>query len=499
MHLSSTIAFSATVLAQLGASLPVASWNSTGNATQEVSHNNGTSLNTTSAGNSTSSGNGTSTSGLNATLLAAEDANNVTGGKLPIELVNHIDSDNVHAYISGLDEQGELVFLDENSQWFYPKAEGGEGEKTPLPDHVKHKLGPQFSTTKLTMPDYISSSRIWFADGTLEMFVVTTPDGQGLAEPSALNHMDPNNVTNWGFVELTNSRSWGLYANLSFVDFIGMALGMKLKRHGNETVQEIKGVPTAGKHQICDDLKEQAKKDGQPWDQLCFHDENGELMRVISPAGYLSSNQTAFEDYWYPYTNETSTRYSSDVLTIDTQSEAGKVECTWKDSTNSSNNAAMELHCDGDNRPFPPPSAEDIFGCNTGPFAIQEGDNDVHKAIVPRLCAAYNRGTLLINGGNVQPSVMPDEYYQGKSSRNNRSSFSSKTNITPGDHLNWYSKIVHQNQIDHKGYAFSYDDVAASEDYNVAGTVTGPNPELLTIIVGGYEDIAAAYLNDPSY
>lgn len=408
MHLLSTIAFSSTLLFQLGAALPVGSWNNTSNATQVLNTHNGTSLNTTS------SGNGTMTGAVNATLLAAEDANDVTGGKLNLELVNQLDSDNVHAYISGLDEAGDLVFLDQNSEWFYPKAEGGEGEKTPLPDHVKHKLGPQFSTTKLTMPDYIYSSRIWFSEGTLEMFVVTTPDGQGLAEPSALNHMDPNNVTNWGFVELTNSKSWGLYANLSFVDFIGMALGMKLKRHGNDTTQEIKGVPTAGKKQICEDLKEQAKKDGQPWDQLCFHDENGELVRVISPAGHLSSNTTAFQDYWYPYTNETSEKYTSDVLTIDTQSDAGKVDCTWKASTNSSNNAAMELHCDGDSRPFPTPAAEDIFGCNTGPFAIQEGDSDVHKAIVPRLCAAYNRGTLTINGGNVQPGVHPDEYYQGK-------------------------------------------------------------------------------------
>lgn len=462
MHFPTTFAFSAAVLAQLGASLPVGSWNSTSNATQVIGTNS-TSSNTTSA--------------VNATLLSAEGANNVTGGKLGLEMINHIDSDNVHAYVTGQTADGDLVFLDENSEWYFPKAEGGEGEKTPLPDHVKHKLGPQFSKTNLQLPDYIYSARIWFSDGTLEMFVVTTPDGQGLAEPSALNRQDPNNVTNWGFVELTNSKDYGLYANLSFVDFVGMALGIKLRRNGNET-SEAKGVPTAGKSKICDDLKEQAKKDGQPWNELCVYDDNGELMRVVSPAGFLSSNTTAFQDYWYPYTNETADRYASDVLTIDTQSEAGNVSCHWQDSSSGS---AMELQCDGDNRSFAAPTSEDIFGCNTGTFAIQEGDSDLHKAIVPRLCAAYNRGTLLINGGNVQPGVKPDEYY------------------TDQDHLNWYSKVVHQNQIDNKGYAFSYDDVAISPQYDAAGVVTGSNPELLTIVVGGYEDRAAAYLQSTLY
>lgn len=398
MHLISTIALSATLLAQLGSSLPVgSSWNSTANATQTLDQDD-------NAVNSTAA---------NSTMLAAEGANNITGGKLPLELINHLPSDNIYAYVTGQDASGQLILLDSNNEWFYPKAEGGEGEKTPLPDHVKHKLGPQFSTTKFTLPDYIYSSRIWFGDGGLDMFVVKTPDGQGLAEPSALNRMDPNNVTNWGFVELTNSKDWGLYANLSFVDFVGMALGIKLRRSGNDT-QEAKGVPTAGKYKICDDLKAQAAKDGQPWGELCVYDDKGDLMRVVSPAGFLSTNLTAFENYWYPYTNETADRYESDVLTIDTQSPAGKVDCRWQASTNASANGNMELMCDGDTRPFPPPTSEDVFGCNTGPFAIQEGDSDVHKAIVPRLCAAYNRGTLLINGGDVQPGVDPAQYYPGK-------------------------------------------------------------------------------------
>jgi hypothetical protein len=115
-------------------------------------------------------------------------------------------------------------------------------------------------------------------------------------------------------------------------------------------------------------------------------------MRVLSPAGLVSINKTAFSDYWYPYTNETATMYSKETLTINTQAAAGMVNCTWQNSPNA---AARELHCEGDNRPYAPPTTQDIFGCNTGPFAIFETDNDVHRAVVPRLCAAYNRGTFL--------------------------------------------------------------------------------------------------------
>ena len=471
MQLLPTIAISVIALAHLGASYPVGSWNSTGNATQ-VLRTNETALNTTTA-------NTTSLSSSNATLLAAEIANNITFGNLNIDLVNNIASDNVQAIVSGRDEAGDLILLDQNFEWYYPKAEGADGDKTPLPATVKHKLGPKDSTTTLKLPDYIYSARVYFSDGDLQMFMVKTPDGQGLAEPSPFNPDDPNRNLNWGFAELTNSKTWGLYANLSFVDFVGMALGLKLRRHGNDTT-EVKGVPTGGKYKICNDLRDQAKKDGQPWDQLCINNNEGQLMRVLSPAGLVSMNKTAFSEYWYPYTNDTASMYSKDALTINTQAAAGMVECKWQDAANPSDGAARELQCNGDNRPYAPPTAEDIFGCNTGPFAIHEDDNDIHRAVVPRLCAAYHRGTFMIDGGNIQPSVKPDQYYKTET-------------------LNWYSAITHANQLDNRGYAFSYDDVAVDEESDTAGVVTGTNPEVLTIFVGGHNSMASALLQEAQY
>ncbi|CAJ2508685.1 Uu.00g137110.m01.CDS01, partial [Anthostomella pinea] len=43
------------------------------------------------------------------------------------------------------------------------------------------------------------------------------------------------------------------------------------------------------------------------------------------------------------------------------------------------------LYYDGDNRGHARPNEADIWGCNTGPFAILEEDNAVHRAMVPIL------------------------------------------------------------------------------------------------------------------
>ena len=124
------------------------------------------------------------------------------------------------------------------------------------------------------------------------------------------------------------------------------------------------------------------------------------------------------------------------------------------------------MNCAGSNRAITKPTAADIFGCNSGPFLIQGPDNDVYRAIVPRLCAAFTRTTLLMDGGNVQPSVGRSSYYLS----------------SPSSH---YSRITHDYEIDGRGYAFSYDDVNP-DGQNEAGVVAGLNPQVLEVTVGGY-------------
>jgi len=122
---------------------------------------------------------------------------------------------------------------------------------------------------------------------------------------------------------------------------------------------------------------------------------------------------------------------------------------------------------------FTKPSAADIFSCSTGPFA-SPASTDANQAemldIIPRLAAAFNRSTLLID------SVQPDDevvssYYQNT--------------IT-----NHYSRIVHAANLDNLGYCFPYDDVAPSDGNNVSGEVNDGSPSVFTVTVGGSDAYA---------
>lgn len=188
----------------------------------------------------------------------------------------------------------------------------------------------------------------------------------------------------------------------------------------------VRGLGINGVQKVCALLQKRQAGGNQPWGALCQIGSNGPL-RVVAPYDYLVSGNGAFANYFTNLVNSVWSHYSNTNLMIDTQTGAGVVACRVSNGV---------LQCNGDNRSYNKPTAGDIFGCNTGPFGIIGSDNDVHRAVVPRLCAAFNRGTLLIKGGNVQPGPPASTYYT----------------TTPA---NYYSAYVHQNEPDGRGYAFS--------------------------------------------
>lgn len=374
-----------------------------------------------------------------------------TGSTLKLSLKNNLGSDNAHVYVSGIDRNGQVVMLTTSGDYYHPNAAGSTTPQSITAD-IAIPLGP---STQLILPDYISSARVWFSVGTLSFSVVSTANGPGLVEPSAVNPSDPDATVDWGFIELTFTASYGLYANLSFVDFVGLPLGMQLQQlSGN--LQAARGLPHDAVSRLCKKLTHQQSVDGQPWDSLCVSRGNT-VLRVVSPATYLTQEQDAFADYWDHYLDAVWSKYTRETLIINTQSSSGNVSCTSDGST---------LNCDGDNRAYSKPSALDIFGCNSGPFTVLESDNDVHQAVVPRLCAAIHRATLKSPGGELQPSLPPRDYYRTHPN-------------------NWYSAFVHEIELDGRGYAFAYDDVSPSAGLDVSGSVSAPDPETLTIYVGG--------------
>ena len=375
-------------------------------------------------------------------------------GKLPLSIINNFANGAVNVYITGKDSNNKVVVLKRDGTFFRPNPAGAT-TPTLITENLAIPLGKRGSSTKITIPGYISSARIWFAVGTLKFYCFALPDG-GVAfvEPSAVNPSDPSAGVNWGFIELT-WLSTGVWANISYVDFVGLPLGMSLTASDGK-VQTSKGLPAGAVKSICDDLKKQASSDRQPWDQLCMSTSSGTVLRVLSPNDYISVVPNGFSSYYNNYINSVWTKYTTSALTVDTQSGAGKVSC--KVSSNI-------LKCAGDNRSYAKPTTKDIFGCNSGPFLISGNDNNVHRAVVPRLCAGFERSTLLLKGGNVQPGLRAVFYYT----------------TSPTNH---FSRIVHKYEIDGKGYTFSYDDVNPDGE-NQAGLVSTANPSLLSITVGG--------------
>ncbi|KAJ5194949.1 uncharacterized protein N7498_008387 [Penicillium cinerascens] len=375
--------------------------------------------------------------------------------ELPISVYNNFKSDGIKVYVTGLDSNGEIVLLTPGGNWYTPPINSGARIPKEITEDIAIPIGPYGTTTSITLPAYVSSGRVWVADGDLSFFTVLAATGVlSLVQPSAVNSDDPSANVNWGFVELTTD-STGITVNLSYVDFIGLPLGIKLQGSGG--TQTALGVTANALSSICAALTAQSYSDGQPWNELCMTDKKGNIVRVISPYDYTNLYPHAFSSYWMDYVSQVWSTYETTPLTIDTQSQAGLINCTVSNGV---------FTCSGDNRGYSKPVASDIFGCNNGTFAINTTDNAIHRAIVPRLCAAFDRSTLLLSGGNVQPRLNASFYYTKSPT-------------------NWYSKIIHEYAVDGKGYAFPYDDVTPDGALDVSGLLHDPNPTLLTITVGG--------------
>lgn len=388
--------------------------------------------------------------------------------RLRTALVNNLAS-SVTAYIFALNSNGQLVSIDSNGKMKYPSTDSATS--APIdPSLISIPIGPK-SRTEVTIPAYLRSCRVWLAEGELEFGL----DGSKLVEPAAVNPSDPHAEINYSFAELTWCEEGGLWANPSAVDFVGLPVGINLTTTDDGPDQEVRGLPSDAVDKICTELTEKAE-DGQPWDQECMKSSNGSFIRALAPNAIISGNGKAFNGFFEQYVDQVFEKYSTEPLTIDTQAIAGLVEC--KVDTGS-----KTMTCDNDTRSYQAPSTEDIFGCSSGPFEIKDSDCDIHKAVVPRLCAAFNRGTLLLGttnndtidkygaaSGAIQPGLKSTSYYTNQQSM-----------------YNVYAASVHKHSKDGKGYAFSYDDVSPSKDEDVAGLVKSENPDVLTIVVGGYD------------
>lgn len=315
----------------------------------------------------------------------------------------------------------------------------------PLKEDCAIPLGSPGNTVTVTVPQ-IAGGRLWFSmDGKLTFLL---NPGPALVEPSVLNPSDPNARVNFGFCEFTLNNDQ-LFANISYVDFVPrIPIAISL-RNASGTVQDVAGMPRDGLDRICDGLRQQAQKDGRPWDKLIVQ-KDGQNLRALN-ATHGNAVGANFDGYFEPYVDQVWQKYSQGAcMKCNTQAGPGVVEG----------------RVDGNefvigNERFQKPSTADILGCNSGPFTT--GPSPGRNAIIPRLAAAFVRSTLLVTDDH--PS-QPDTFYKQE----------------PTNH---YARIVHENNIDKKGYAFAYDDVQPDGGDDQSGKVNDGAPTLFIVTIGG--------------
>jgi hypothetical protein len=392
--------------------------------------------------------------------------------------IHNSGTEDINAYITGLDPTTGAALILQNSgsdddgsgnysghEFFGPEA---NGSAVPVDIPVNSFAFPVSAnkTASIDVPGYLSSARVWLSESDL-IFKIAANAGErelsSLVEPTAINPTDAAYNLKWGFVEFTNTVG-GIYVNPSYVDWVGLVVGIALTSDdkGKEIIPGLKPNAIAG---ICDAMKDQTATDNHPWwEEMCILDTYGNPLRILSPNIYLSipGNENAMDGYYDAYIDQVWAKYQDEPLIIstqsDTQDEGTLVNCSITQDD--------VLTCPSDpSHQYDKPNVRDIMGCNSGPFAVVDPDDDVHKRIVVRLCAAFVRSTLLLDGGNVQPSmaVSNETYYQT-------------------DPTNHYARIVHEHLEGSQGYAFSYDDVNPMGE-NAAGVLTASSPTLLEIFI----------------
>jgi hypothetical protein len=350
----------------------------------------------------------------------------------------------MYAVVTGVDPaSGRWFFLGRDGRTkIFP---GATTTATALSGEVAIALPTSGRPHRLRLPR-MSSGRIYLSvDRRLTFFA--TPTG-GIATPSVADARDVNHDIDWSFFELTFDRR-GVYANLSFVDFVGLPLAMRLRTSGR--TQEVGGLHRNALGRIADDLRVQSDTDDSGWHRLVVR-EDGRDLRVLSPnlAADAAGGTSPVAGYLDHYIGQVWRRYASKTLVVDTQGRWG----TLKGRVGSDGLLRF-----GSAGAFARPSTYAVFNCSVAPFRTS---NDVMGNLSARLAAALNRTTLLAHPH--QPDTSPKRFYT-----------TARTNH--------YARLVHRHSIGGQGYAFPYDDVHTS-GWNAEGRVVHARPKLLRIEAG---------------
>lgn len=214
---------------------------------------------------------------------------------LEISFANTTSSNTVYAYVTGLQ-------IDNNNKWYLLRADGKTVYNPTSPSATGAALaadcaiplGNVGSSRSITIP-HTAGGRIYLSINDKLSFFINP--GPALVEPSVTNPSDPNINIHWGFCEFTWNSSQ-IYANISYVDFVSIPIGIQLNTNSGDT-KTVTGMRSNGLQTVADGLTQQSQKDGHPWSSLIVKNSAGTIIRILSPNNGAVTNNGSFLKGYY--------------------------------------------------------------------------------------------------------------------------------------------------------------------------------------------------------
>ncbi|WP_236028459.1 beta-1,3-glucanase family protein [Paractinoplanes lichenicola] len=342
---------------------------------------------------------------------------------LPVKVTNDTGrGENVFLYMLGTNlTTGKLGYV--NAAGAFTNWSGGGSVPVPAPD-VSIPGPANGSSVTVKMPKNLSG-RLYMSFGQKLDFRLTT---DGLVQPAPWAGGDPNRDILFDWSEFTFNDG-GLFINSSQVDMFSVPHAIDVTGGDGKTLKTGEVKP-GGRQRVIDAIK--ASPD---FAKSVVTRGDGTVLRVLAPgkaadAGLMSP--TFLDSYitksWNTYTGKNLT-----VVPFSDQPDKkffGRTSGNVMNFTDSTGKTVAS---------FTKPSTANVWGCDG---ALGAPNDLVVGPIARTLCAALTRNTL--DKRDVQPSGTAADFYQGESA-------------------NVYGKVIHDNMVDGRAYAFAFDDVQAQE------------------------------------
>jgi glycosyl hydrolase family 64 (putative beta-1,3-glucanase) len=350
---------------------------------------------------------------------------------LPLTVTNNSGrGEATHLYVLGV--SGDKLGYVNAGGTFTPWT-GGANPPAPAPDVSID--GPANGASKtISVPKGISG-RMYMSFGEKLDFKISQ-DG-GLVQPAPWAAGDANSDILFDWSEFTYNDS-GIWLNSSQVDMFAVPHAVSVTGSDGQTAQTGE-LEAGGRDTVID-----AMKANESFSGLVQTRDDGTVLRVLSP-GKGADGGNFDPDYLAPYIDEAWAAYAGTDLTV--QPFADQPDKVFKGRT-SGDVMTFTDSTGAQAATFTKPTTSNVWGCDGNLGA----PNDLVVGPIARsLCAALQRTTLGTQA--VEPSTDVSTFYQN-------------------DLTNEYAKVIHEQMVDGKAYAFAFDDVANQESLVHSGDPT---------------------------